>query len=140
MSDPIINPWIIYLLDSFEKFKVLVVCSIVVLTIVTVIYTILSVTSTDKFKQIRNKLIIVLSIVCLLNIFLPSKNTIIAMYALKFVTVDNLKKVYHVGNKVSTDFRQFTIDFVRDIVYAIQHSKQEDSNDGSKKAKKESGQ
>lgn len=100
--EPIVNPWLIYFASIVEQLRTFfnaITYIVVVLDIIIVIGTFvesddaIAVFYNRKEKKIRPfiKLLIVLSIICpLLVIFIPSKETIIAMYIANMVTPDNL--------------------------------------------------
>ena len=100
--EPIVNPWLIYLVSIVEHLRnffnaiIFVVC---VLDILIVMGTFIesdnaiAVFYNREEKKIKPfiKLLIALTIICpLLVIFIPSKETIIAMYIANMVTPDNL--------------------------------------------------
>lgn len=100
--EPIVNPWLIYFASIVEQLRTFfnaITYIVVVLDIIIVMGTFvesddaIAVFYNRKEKKIRPfiKLLIVLSIICpLLVIFIPSKETIIAMYIANMVTPDNL--------------------------------------------------
>lgn len=100
--EPIVNPWLIYFASIVEELRTFfnaITYIVVVLDIIIVMDTLvesddaIAVFYNREEKKIRPfiKLLIVLSIICpLLVIFIPSKETIIAMYIANMVTPDNL--------------------------------------------------
>lgn len=100
--EPIVNPWLIYFASIVEQLRTffnVITYIVVVLDIIIVMGTFIE--SNDAIAVFYNreekktkpfiKLLIVLSIICpLLVIFIPSKETIIAMYIANMVTPDNL--------------------------------------------------
>lgn len=100
--EPIVNPWLIYFASIVEQLRTffnVITYIVVVLDIIIVMGTFvesddaIAVFYNREEKKIRPfiKLLIVLSIICpLLVIFIPSKETIIAMYIANMVTSDNL--------------------------------------------------
>lgn len=100
--EPIVNPWLIYFASIVEQLRTFfnaITYIVVVLDIIIVMGTFvesddaIAVFYNREKKKIRPfiKLLIVLSIICpLLVIFIPSKETIIAMYIANMVTQDNL--------------------------------------------------
>ena len=100
--EPIVNPWLIYFASIVEQLRIFfnaITYIVVVLDIIIVMGTFvesddaIAVFYNREEKKIRPfiKLLIVLSIICpLLVIFIPSKETIIAMYIANMVTPDNL--------------------------------------------------
>lgn len=100
--EPIVNPWLIYFASIVEQLRTFfnaITYIVVVLDIIIVMGTFvesddaIAVFYNREEKKIRPfiKLLIILSIICpLLVIFIPSKETIIAMYIANMVTPDNL--------------------------------------------------
>lgn len=100
--EPIVNPWLIYFASIVEQLRTFfnaITYIVVVLDIIIIMFTFVE--SDDAIAVFYNreenkirpfiKLLIVLSIICpLLVIFIPSKETIIAMYIANMVTPDNL--------------------------------------------------
>ena len=89
--EPIISPWIIYMLPFVNLFIVLMkIIAILTLLMLIVVYT-------DKdFRADRGtKLVKVIGAVCiistLLAILTPSKETLIAMYIANYATPDNIQ-------------------------------------------------
>lgn len=100
--EPIVNPWLIYFASIAEQLRTFfnaITYIVVILDIIIVMGTFvesddaIAVFYNREEKKIRPfiKLLIVLSIIYpLLVIFIPSKETIIAMYIANMVTPDNL--------------------------------------------------
>ena len=100
--EPIVNPWLIYFASIVEQLRTffnVITYIVVVLDIIIVMGTFvesddaIAVFYNREEKKIKPfiKLLIALTIICpLLVIFIPSKETIIAMYIANMVTPDNL--------------------------------------------------
>lgn len=100
--EPIVNPWLIYFASIVEQLRTFfnaITYIVVVLDIIIVMGTFvesddaIAVFYNREKKKIKPfiKLLIALTIICpLLVIFIPSKETIIAMYIANMVTPDNL--------------------------------------------------
>lgn len=100
--EPIVNPWLIYLASIVENlrtffgtisFIVLVLDVIIIMGIFIEGDDAIDVFYNQEEKKIKSisKLLIALSIICpLLSIFIPTKETIIAMYIANIITPDNL--------------------------------------------------
>lgn len=100
--EPIVNPWLIYLASIVENlrtffgtisFIVLVLDVIIIMGIFIEGDDAIDVFYNQEEKKIKSisKLLIALSIICpLLSVFIPTKETIIAMYIANMVTPDNL--------------------------------------------------
>ena len=100
--EPIVNPWLIYLVSIVEHLRNLFgAINFIVLTLDIFIVMGTFIESDDAIAVFYNreekkikpfiKLLIALTIICpLLVIFIPSKETIIAMYIANMITPDNL--------------------------------------------------
>lgn len=100
--EPIVNPWLIYLISIIEHLRNLfgVINFLVFASDIFIVVGIcieaddaIGVFYNREEKKIRPifKLLITLTIICpLLTIFVPTKETIIAMYIANMVTPDNL--------------------------------------------------
>lgn len=100
--EPIVNPWLIYFASIVEQLRTFFNAITFIVMATDIIITMGAFVESDdaiavfynrEEKKIRPfiKLLIVLSIICpLLVIFIPSKETIIAMYIANMVTPDNL--------------------------------------------------
>ena len=100
--EPIVNPWLIYLASIVENlrtffgtisFIVLVLDVIIIMGIFIEGNDAIDVFYNQEEKKIKSisKLLIALSIICpLLSVFIPTKETIIAMYIANIITPDNL--------------------------------------------------
>ena len=100
--EPIVNPWLIYLTSIVENlrnffctisFIVLVLDVIIIMGIFIEGDKVIDVFYNQEEKKIRSisKLLIALSIICpLVSVFIPTKETIIAMYIANIITPDNL--------------------------------------------------
>lgn len=100
--EPIVNPWLIYLASIVENlqtffgtisFIVLVLDVIIIMGIFIEGDDAIDVFYNQEEKKIKSisKLLIALSIICpLLSVFIPTKETIIAMYIANIITPDNL--------------------------------------------------
>lgn len=100
--EPIVNPWLIYFVSIienlhsfFEAVTFIVMATDIIIIIGAFIESddAIAVFYNRKEKKIKPfiKLLIALSIICpLLIVFIPSKETIIAMYIANMVTPDNL--------------------------------------------------
>lgn len=100
--EPIVNPWLIYfasiveqLITFFNAVTYIVMATYIIIVMGSFIESddAIAVFYNREEKKIKPfiKLLIVLSIICsLLIVFIPSKETIIAMYIANMVTPDNL--------------------------------------------------
>lgn len=100
--EPIVNPWLIYFASIVEQLRTFFNAITFIVIAIDIIIAMGALIESDdaiavfynrKEKKIKPfiKLLIALTIICpLLVIFIPSKETIIAMYIANMVTPDNL--------------------------------------------------
>lgn len=100
--EPIVNPWFIYCISVIEHLRAFVGAVTFVAVILDICIVVSALIETDDFiavfynreeKKIKPfiKLLIVVSIIFpLLLVFIPTKETIIAMYIANMITPDNL--------------------------------------------------
>lgn len=100
--EPIVNPWLIYLTSIVANlrtffctisFIVLVLDVIIIMSMFIEGDNVIDVFYNQEEKKIKSisKLLIALSIICpLLSVFIPTKETIIAMYIANIITPNNL--------------------------------------------------
>jgi predicted MFS family arabinose efflux permease len=111
--EPIINPWIIYCIDVIHSLCVVSVLAIAVSVIgILVVLGNSSPTVSEDEKKIVKAFFKVLLASVLLLIILPSKNTMLTMLALQYVTPDNIQIVQ--GN---------VVDFVEQVAQAVKSVK-----------------
>lgn len=106
--EPIISPTLIYLLSIVNSVKGILFC---VGLFGTGILGMLVLFFTLDDEEVPNKIktCFVASIICgLFNMFIPSKETLIAMYASKYVTANNIK----LGKEVVIDTVKEIIDII----------------------------
>lgn len=94
--EPIISPWLIYALPLVDTLIcTLAVVAMLAVTVLVIIYT--DYDFYDKRNSNEVKAIwAVLIISTLLGIFIPSKNTLIAMYIANHITPDNLSNAQEI--------------------------------------------
>lgn len=88
--EPIISPWLIYALPLVDT----LICTLAVVAMLAITALVIIYTDYDFYDDRKSKTVkaiwAVLIISTLLAIFIPSKNTLIAMYIANQVTPDNL--------------------------------------------------
>lgn len=123
---PIINPWLIYLINLFDNLNVLL--SAVLFLLGCAVATLLIIwffNSMDRndncivaCKKCLKKLIIWLCVSSLLFTAIPSKDTMYTMIVLDNVTTDNIQAIGKTGKDV--------IDYITDQIDKVINDKEED--------------
>jgi hypothetical protein len=125
---PIINPWLIYLINLFDNLNVLLSvvlfslgCAIVVLLIIR--FSCFMGYNIDdnliiKCKKYLKKSIIWFCISSLLFTVIPSKDTMYTMIVLDNVTTDNIQAIGKTGKDV--------VDYITDQIDKVVNDKEED--------------
>lgn len=94
--EPIISPWLIYALSLVNPLiLILAVVSILAVTALVIIYTDYSFYDDRSSNEVK-VIWAVFIISALLGIFIPSKNTLIAMYIANHVTPDNISNAQEI--------------------------------------------
>jgi hypothetical protein len=124
--EPIISPWLIYLIGMVDGLHVLFIASFLVLGILLIIMLIITgfayLEDDDDLKNISKKsrfLIPVFITVFCLSIVVPTKNTVIGMIVAQQITPDNVKAAINAGK----DFKDEVKKDVLDIILAITNEK-----------------
>lgn len=94
--EPIISPWLVYALSLVNPLiLILSVVAILAVTVLVIVYT--DYDFCDERRSNEVKVIWAVFIIStLLAIFIPSKNTLIAMYVANHVTPDNLSNAQEI--------------------------------------------
>ena len=112
--EPIINPWIVYGIDMISKLSVVAFIAVIASLIGMLIFAMNDSTcGNDKQeKKVFKILIAVFLVATVFLVILPSKDTMLTMLALHYVTPDNIQAVQ--GN---------IVDFVNQIAHAVKDAK-----------------
>lgn len=120
--NPIISPMFIYVLSVVDSFIGLLWGSICLLIIILIFSPFIADKCTETyeegaalFKKIVKRCIVGIIIISIGLVFIPNKETLMIMYASKYVTVDNIK----LG-------KEAVIDTIKDIVEIIDKKEKED--------------
>ena len=94
--EPIISPWLVYALSLVNPLIIiLAVIAILAVTVLTIIYTDYAFYDDRNSNEVK-AIWAVFVISTLLAIFIPSKNTLIAMYIANHITPDNLSNAQEI--------------------------------------------
>ena len=125
---PIINPWLIYLIDLFDNLKGLFSIALILLGCAAVILSIICFFSSMDYEQDEGpivtckkylkKSVIWLCVSSLLFTVTPSKDTMYTMIVLDNVTTDNIQAIGKTGKDV--------IDYITDQIDKVVNDKEED--------------
>ncbi len=95
MSEPIINPWVFYLISLCDKVSVVCTITAMVFVVMAVVMTIgMAIDGDPDDKSLRKIVVIMYAVggVCaLLALFVPSSETAIAMLVAKNVTPETIR-------------------------------------------------
>lgn len=115
---PIINPLFIYLLSIIETLKG-TMSAFIFIGIVVCILTGLILFAEHGNSEVKSlhtifkRTTIATTILAVLYIFIPDKNTLIAMYATKYITVDNIKYG-----------KEIVVDSIKEIVEIVKNKEE----------------
>lgn len=97
MSEPIINPWVFYLIGLCDNVSVVCAAAAIVLLLLAVVLTITMVLDGDLVDKIMRKTVVILYAVggvsLLLAVFIPSGTTVTAMVAANNITPETVAAV-----------------------------------------------
>lgn len=112
--EPIINPWIVYGIDVINKLSVVAFLTVIISIIGMLIFVMNDSTygNDEQENRVFKILVIVLLVATVFLVILPSKDTMLTMLALHYVTPDNIQAVQ--GN---------IVDFVGQIAEAVKSAK-----------------
>ena len=122
-SEPIINPWLLYLADVLDGLKILswivvaieCICVIVCLAGMATNYDL----DDDDFKMWYcnlKKAILPTVVSMVFAIIIPSKDTLYKMAIVEALTPDNIKMAYDVTGKTANDILNEGSEFIKDIM------------------------
>ena len=122
-SEPIINPWFLYLADVLDGLKILS-WTVVAIACVYVIVCLASVAvnrdlDDDDFKKWcynLKKAILPTVVSIVFAIIMPSKDTLYKMAIAEALTPDNIKMAYDVTGKTANDILNGGSEFIKDIM------------------------
>ena len=125
---PIINPWLIYLINLFDNLNVLLTAALFLLGCAVVVLSIIWFFSSMDYEQDEEpivsckkylkKSVIWLCVSGLLFTVIPSKDTMYTMIVLDNVTTDNIQAIGKTGKDV--------IDYITDQIDKVVNDKEED--------------
>lgn len=124
---PIINPWLIYLIDLFDNFNGLLTGASILLGCAAVVLSIIWLLSSMDYRQDEKpivtckkylkKSVIWLCVSSLLFTTVPSKDTMYTMLVLDNVTTDNIQAIGKTGKDV--------VDYITDQIDKVVNDKEE---------------
>lgn len=122
-SEPIINPWLLYLADVLDGLKILS-WTVVAIACVYVIVCLAGVAvncdlDEDDFKKWYcnlKKAILPTVVSMVFAILMPSKDTLYKMAIAEALTPDNVKMAYDVTSKTANDILNGGSEFIKDIM------------------------
>lgn len=115
---PIINPLFIYLLSIIETLRCAISVFIFIGVAACILFGLISFEEYDNSEMksihtIFKRATIATTILAVLYIFIPDKNTLIAMYATKYITVDNIKYG-----------KEIVVDSIKEIVEIVKNKEE----------------
>lgn len=107
---PIINPWIVYIAakcDSVQTF-----CLVAMIFAIIALVTWLFLLSAGETKQKPYKSLYVIAIMCsIIGLLTPSKDTVLTMVTLNYITTDNIKMV----GDTAEDIVDYVVEKIKEI-------------------------
>ena len=121
--EPIINPWVIYVLGVVDSLRSLFYFAIITMIIVAgfTFFIMLA----DEFKTIQEhrkkavkyaiRYIIVLLTFVMLVILIPTRNTVIGMIVANSITYNNIDSAVKTGKKIKDEVKKDVLDIIQAI-------------------------
>lgn len=111
--EPIINPWIVYGIGMISKLSIVAFLAMIISLVGMLIFVIGDAPfENDKQKKILKILLAIFLVATVFLVILPTRDTMLTMLALYYVTPDNVQAVQ--GN---------IVDFVSQIMNAVKDTK-----------------
>lgn len=123
-SEPIINPWLLYLADILDGLKFFI-CALAFVAIVYVVICLVAMglnwddddnDGVDKWYKKLKKSILPTIASIVFAIAMPSKDTLYKMAIAEALTPDNVKMAYDVTGKTANDILNGGSEFIKDIM------------------------
>lgn len=107
---PIINPWIVYIAAKCDSVQTFCLVSMTFAIIALAVW--LFLLSAGEIKQKPYKSLWVIAVMCsIIGLLTPSKDTVLTMVTLNYITTDNIKMV---GN-TAEDVVDYVIEKIKEI-------------------------
>lgn len=130
--NPIINPWIFYLIDLSNSLSRISVFLFVVSTVICIILSGILAFDDDCFINKKDKQKIVkyfkwvfitfcTSSLCL--IFIPSKDTLYKMIVTSYITEDNVMKAVNIGKDFKQEIKKDILDIINNSITEYKNPK-----------------
>ena len=124
MTDPIVSPWFIYMLSVVDSIGDMIVGAVIFtlttsftcLIFVAIQTDLGNINVTKKWLKKLKITIPLFVIFVLLSILIPSKNTIITMYATQFLTQENIIKAISTGKSIKDEIKTDIIDILNGVI------------------------
>jgi hypothetical protein len=121
--DPIISPWLIWLVSVAANIKVLAVCYIILMGIlcafIPVILDDIDIDDVRKFYSSNKRRVrYLLGVLCFcisLVLFVPNETTAIQMIVAKNITTETVNKAISSGKSIKEDLKKDIIDIINEI-------------------------
>ena len=126
--EPIVSPWFIYFLGVISAIQGVVITGAIISALILVVAIIASIfmrvevegeygSESDKrwlglWRKTRKICIPVFVVFLLVAMFVPSRNTLIAMYVAKFITTDNITKAIETGGNFKDVVKKDIIEII----------------------------
>jgi len=121
--EPIINPWVIYILGVVDSLHTFIDIAMITMVIVAVVMFFMM--FIDEFETIGKhwqktlkyviRYIILFLTFVILMIFIPTKNTIIGMIVANNITHNNIDSAVKTGKKIKDEVKKDVIDIIQAI-------------------------
>lgn len=117
-SEPIINPWFLYLADVLDAFKFVVIVVAFASALMGIVSVVCGCAAKDLPEVLHFFKIMAVTFVISASVavFVPSKDTLYKMAIAEALTPDNIKMAYDVTGKTANDILNGGSEFIKDIM------------------------
>jgi len=132
MEHYIISPWFIYLLGIIDNIPGLFNAIAFLIFVMMGLEYVKNILFLKKYT-INKFLLSIFIFLIVITRFIPDKNTLMTIYACKTVTVEFVEKAYDTSKHIGKDLRQFTLDFIKDLIAVVKNADNGNSSQVYKK-------
>lgn len=119
MNDPIINPWVFYLISLCDNVSVVCTITTMVFVVMAVLLTIGMVTDGDPDDKSLRKMVVILYAVggvsALLAVFVPSGTTVTAMVAANNITPETVASVGRTVSEAAETITRIILQTIEEV-------------------------
>ena len=136
--EPIVSPWLVYVLGIIDDVKLVIVVAAIIVTGVMLSLGVVWFMELESYKSNKDELeqrkkmciktLVIAICVWLLSIFIPTRNTLIGMLVAENITYSRVDRTIQTGKQLHQTIKRDILDLIDKL-----NHKEEDKHNGSKK-------